>query len=300
MAFEIEILEFPSNLGLIEPSPGKEPGVKKLPGWLRQHGFYALISPVRVRSLVPPNYTMLIDEESGVRNAAAISQYALQQAEILKTTIRDKLFALVIGGDCSILVGNAIALKQSGNYGLFFLDGHTDYIWPELSQTHGAAGMDLAIVTGHGHDKLVDILNLGPYLNEENVFCAGNREYDEKYIEPIKNSKINYFDLDRLRNYGIENCVNDFLEMVINKKLDGFWIHFDADALNDDLMPAVDSREPGGLDYEELSLILKKLLENELCVGLEITILDPDLDPGAVYTKEFVYRVGKIIAGIRK
>ena len=36
------VIEFPASLGLIEPSKGIEPGVKKLPAWLRHHGFYYL------------------------------------------------------------------------------------------------------------------------------------------------------------------------------------------------------------------------------------------------------------------
>ena len=72
---------------------------------------------------------------------------------------------------------------------MFFLDGHTDFILPEISQTGGAAGMDLAIVTGHGHDKLTNIFNLKPYLPERNVFCVGNREYSPEYIQPILGSE---------------------------------------------------------------------------------------------------------------
>lgn len=133
------ILEFPSNLGLKEPSPGHEPGVKKLPLWLKEHGFHQLIDPVAVKRLEPPPYSMQMDPASGVRNADAIIAYAKQQAKMLEEVIRSGNFPLVIGGDCSILIGNALALKKMGRYGLFFLDGHHDFMWPSFSQTGGAA-----------------------------------------------------------------------------------------------------------------------------------------------------------------
>ena len=76
--------------------------------------------------------------------------------------------------------------------------------------------------------------------------------------------------------------------MVKNKNLDGFWIHIDVDVLNDTIMPAVDSPQPGGLEYSELNQVLQLLLRNPKATGLELTILDPDLDPSGVYTKEFV------------
>ena len=78
---------------------------------------------------------------------------------------------------------------------LFFLDGHTDFITPELSGTAGAAGMDLAIVTGHGHEKLTNIYEQGHYVKKENVYCVGNREYDEAYERPVKESSVRYLDL---------------------------------------------------------------------------------------------------------
>lgn len=291
----IEILEFPSNLGLIEPGPGKEPGVRKLPAWLKQHGFYQIIDPARIHSATPPSYTMDVDRDSNIRNAQAIADYALQQATVLKQSISRKNFALVLGGDCSILIGNMIALKQSGNYALFYLDGHTDFMWPELSRTHGAAGMDLAIVSGNGPSKLTDILQLKPYISEERIWAVGNREYDEEYVATIKRSKINYYSLLHLEQEGINRCVDHFFRSLGPMRADGFWIHLDVDVLQDELMPAVDSRQPGGMTYEEINGILSRLLENKLCAGMEITILDPDLDPDGKFSREFIQQIAGTI-----
>ena len=295
MKTSIEIVEFPSNLGLIEPAPGKEPGVKKLPDWLKHLGFYRIIAPVQVQSLQPPPYSMQVDGESGVRNADPIADFAVKQAAVLKQVIERKNFALVIGGDCSILIGDMIALKQCGNYALFYLDGHTDFMWPELSQTHGAAGMDLAIVSGNGHQKLTNILQLEPYVNEENIWAVGNREYDKTYVETILQSKINYYSLAKLKAEGIDSCIQHFLQHIKKTNRDGFWIHLDVDVLDDGIMPAVDSRQPDGLNYSETTGILMKLIENKCCAGLEITILDPDLDPDGKYSHEFVLEIGNAI-----
>src|SRR5690606_41417647 len=68
-------------------------------------------------------------------NADAIVQYAKEQAILLRKAFAEERFPLVLGGDCSIMIGNALALKQEGNYALFYLDGHTDFMEPEFSQT---------------------------------------------------------------------------------------------------------------------------------------------------------------------
>jgi arginase len=76
--------------------------------------------------------------------------------------------------------------------------------------------------------------------------------------------------------------------MVAAGNLDGYWIHIDVDVLDDRLMPAVDSRQDGGLNYDEFKQILRNLVHHQKAAGLEITILDPDLDEDGKYGRAFV------------
>ncbi|MDH5032986.1 MULTISPECIES: arginase family protein [Chryseobacterium] len=296
MKRNINIFEFPLNLGLTKKEYETEPGVRKLPEWLRKFGFHSRINPANVFRLKAPEYSMDFDEESKVRNAVQIIEYAKQQADCILRNYEKNSFNIILGGDCSILIGNAMALKKVGDFGLFYLDGHTDFIPPELSETGGAAGMDLAIITGTGHEKLTDIDGLKPYLSEENIFCCGNAEIDdEQYVDQITNSEIHYFDLYRLRQNGFGKTAEDFLKMVNDKGLDGFFIHFDVDILKDEFMPAVDSRMEDGISYEDLREMLEPLFANPLCFGIEITILDPDYDKNGIYTRPFVDNLIQII-----
>ena len=294
----INIFEFPSNLGLKKTDYAIEPGVKKLPDWLKQFGFHDQLKPEKVIRLAPPAYTMLVDEASQVRNADSIVAYAKEQAALLYNEFNNDSFQLILGGDCSILIGSALALRQKGKYGIFYLDGHTDFIWPEMSGTHGAAGMDLAIVAGKGHNKLTNIDGLKPYIQEEHIYCVGNREYDVSYEKPVIDSHVTYFPLNRLRENGLKNTVEQFLQMVQLHNLDGFFIHFDVDALDDRIMPAVDSRTEDGLSYDELAEILTPLLSSPKAVGMEITILDPDLDEEGNYTRQFVNKMLHILTAV--
>src|SRR3712207_1394682 len=80
--------------------------------------------------------------------------------------------------------------------------------------------------------------------------------------------------------------------------VDGFWVHLDADVLDDAVMPAVDSRQPGGLGHAELVEALRVLLRSGLVVGMEVTIFDPEGDPteeiaeGLVSTLESAFEEG--------
>ncbi|WP_428228512.1 arginase family protein [Flavobacterium sp.] len=288
---EVCIVEFPSNLGLKEPQPGKEPGVKRLPDWLWKHNLHKAIDPKDILRLDAPKYTNIRDTATTILNANSLVDYAREQAYLINNLLSQNKFPFVLGGDCSILLGAAIALKQKGNYGLLYLDGHTDFMDVSLSETGGVGGMAASIVTGNGHHKLTNILNLSPYIKEENLWCVGNREYDDEYENEIRNSAATYLSLHELRKQGISNSVQSFLSEIENKNLDGFWLHIDADVLNDSIMPCVDSRTPNGLTYEEFNELTSYLFQSPKLSGLEITILDPDLDATGNYTKDFVENI---------
>ncbi|SHM09931.1 arginase family protein [Flavobacterium saccharophilum] len=297
---EVYIVEFPSNLGLKEPQPGKEPGVKKLPDWLWKNNLHKFIPHKDIIRLDPPKYTSNKDNETQILNANSLVEYAREQAYLINNLLTQNKFPFILGGDCSILLGSAIALKQKGNYGLFYLDGHTDFINVSLSETGGVGGMAASIVTGNGPQKLTNILNLSPYIKEENLWCVGNREYDDEYENEIRNSTATYLSLEMLRKQGIENGVKSFLSQIETKNLDGFWLHIDVDVLNDAVMPCVDSRTPDGLTYSEFNELTSHLFQSEKLSGLEITILDPDLDTSGQYTKEFVANITTTFNSFKK
>ena len=288
---ELCIVEFPSNLGLKEPQPGKEPGVKRLPDWLWKHNLHKSLNTENIIRVDAPKYSNSKDPETHILNADSLVSYTREQAYLINNLLSQNKFPFVLGGDCSILLGVAMALKQKGNYGLFYLDGHTDFMDVSLSETGGVGGMAASIVTGNGHQKLTNILNLAPYIKEENLWCVGNREYDDEYENEIRNSTATYVSLDRLRKQGISNCIKSFLSEIENKNLDGFWLHIDVDVLNDAVMPCVDSRTPDGLTYDEFNELTLFLFQSKKLSGLEITILDPDLDETGQYTKDFVHNI---------
>jgi arginase len=240
-----------------------------------------------------------VDQESKVRNAQKIIDYSIKLANTIDEHIQRKNPPVVIGGDCSILIGAALSLKRNGNYGLFYLDGHTDYVLPEQSGTSGAAGMDLAIATGNGHNKLTNIENLKPYIEEKNVFCVGNRDLSEDwYVNAIVQSNIHYYDLQALRSKGISFITEKFLDIVVSKNLDGFWIHFDVDVLDNEIMPCVDSPQEDGLSYEEMKQTLHPLIKSEYFSGIDVTIFDPTLDKDGFYGKQFAKQLANILKNI--
>ncbi len=59
---------------------------------------------------------------------------------------------------------------------------------------------------------------------------------------------------------------------------DGFWIHIDADVLDETIMQAVDDPRPGGLSWDELATAVRVAVGSGRAVGLQVAIYNPDID----------------------
>ena len=77
----------------------------------------------------------------------------------------------------------------------------------------------------------------------------------------MNESDIHVFDLQKIQNMGISAASSEALAKL--NEPEGFWIHLDVDVLNDEVMPAVDYRLPGGLGHEELAQLLQLWLSPE-------------------------------------
>ncbi|WP_372352526.1 arginase family protein [Streptomyces sp. KL116D] len=277
----IVAVDAPSNLGLRPPAPGTVPGVYKLAGALREHGIVRRLGAFEGGVVVPPRYDRGDWQEGdGVFNAAAIAAYTVRLADRIERHVRAGDFPLVLGGDCSIQLGAALALRRIGRYGLAAVDASADFRHPGNSDRVGAAGgEELALGTGRGQDDLTDIEGLRPYLRDEDVRLFGGRDAFTDDRAELAALKIPNVTVGELREWGVEDVVPGFVRSLEVPVLDGFWVHLDADVLDPAVMPAVDSPDPDGLLPDELLALLRPLLASPRCVGMNVTIYDPDLDP---------------------
>jgi arginase len=90
-----------------------------------------------------------------------------------------------------------------------------------------------------------------------------------------------------VRAEGAEYVARLAVAALEREGVDRFWIHLDADVLDQTIMPAVDSPNENGLTYSELIDLVSALIASQRAVGIEVTILDPDLDPDGRYAAAF-------------
>jgi arginase len=282
----IQIISAPSILGL------KPNGVEELAENLLRAGLVESIGsklPVKKIPTLNHLYNIERDPETKCLNPKPIRNFSLTLGDAVLKAIEENKFSVVLGGDCSILIGIIQALKSKGEYGLIFLDAHADFYEPGKSITGELADMDLAIVTGRGPEILTNINNLKPYVKDENVIHIGQRDWKEtqKYnSRDIRETSIKCYSFADIEKKGIDYIIRQALRQISSLIVEKYWIHFDTDVLADEVNPAVDYRLPGGLDPENVKKLIQRLVETGRMVGISITIFNPKLDPDGRISKK--------------
>lgn len=272
---DVAIIEAPSVLGL------RPTGVEELPGALLDAGLADGLGAVRAGRVEPGPYDPERDPETEVLNPAGIADYSVRLADAIGGVLDEGRFPVVLGGDCSVLLGALLALRRRGRHGLLFLDGHTDFYQPAAEPVGEVASMELALATGRGPAVLADLEGRGPLVQDADAVALGFRDQAEASVfgmQPLPDA-LHAMDLDTVRELGAAEAARRAVDLLTGGGAAGYWVHLDVDVLDDAVMPAVDYRLSGGLSWEELEAVLGIALAGPGAMGLDVAIFNPRLDP---------------------
>lgn len=142
MRHRYSILEAPSALGHIP----EHLGVERAPGVLLAAGLADGLGARRAGCLPAEGYSSLPDPRTKVMNPQPLRDYSRSLADAVDAIVDNGEFPVVLGGDCSLLLGTMLALRRRGRYGP---DGLT---WDEgiavlrtAIASNQAAGLQVAI-----------------------------------------------------------------------------------------------------------------------------------------------------------
>jgi arginase len=287
------VIPAPSSLGL------RAQGVEKLGDALLGHGLAEALGARIGATVPPPPASGAVDPASGMLNGPEIASYAIALGDAVGEALDAGEVPLVLGGDCSVLLGAALALRRRGGAGLLFLDGHADFYQPSAEASGEAASMELAVATGHGPPALANLEGRSPLIRAEHAVVLGFRDADEQArdgSQPLPRELL-ALDLEAVRAAGAGPAAELALAHLTRPGAPNrFWVHVDADVLDDSVMPAVDYRQPGGLSPDELATVLAAAIATRRVAGVEVTIYNPTLDPdgaaGAALTDALVRGLG--------
>lgn len=198
-------------------------------------------------------------------------------------------FPVVVGGDCSVLLGIVPALAPVG---LLCVDGHEDTMPLDVSEDGEAANAEIGLLLGL----------TGGLLPGELDFRALERDA-LALIGPRDDAWRARFNVASLAGLGV--YVRPLGEVEASTGAEAvahvgrpWWLHVDLDVLDPVVfgaqgLPDVDD-EPGGLGWEELTALLRAAVAAGGCVGASFVIYDPDQDP----TGRDADRIVRLIADV--
>jgi len=296
-AREISLISAPISLGLRPGAKGQEPGTWRAPEVLLAAGLAAKLG-AKVRPTLPrPRYDFHERSGTRIRNGDTLRTFLLDLGETVRHELVAGQFPLVLGGDCSVMLGCLFGARLAGGRGLVHVDGHSDFFHPGNYDTRArlgtAAGMDLALATGRGESLLTQWPGIdGPLVADIDVIQAGERDAEspdyQKYYGDIVRTSITRLTIQQIQREGIAATATRIVQRLEVRELEHAWVHVDLDVLDERVMNAVDSPGSPGFNFDELATLLRTLIGSGRVIGLDVCIYDPDLDEGHRFAKPIV------------
>jgi arginase len=300
MTRAIAVIGAPSNIGIRPYDDGEARHLDRAPGVLRERGLVPRLHALDMGDVVPPPYRDFVRPANRPRNEDHVIAYSRSLGERVVAAAHHGRFAVVLGGDCSIVLGCLLGARRAsgGRVGLAYLDAHADFATPEESRTGSVASMCLGLASGRGVTPLARLAGRAPLVDARHVALVGRRDQaDWRYghaalaASPILD--LSETDLVTRTPADVAAAV---LERVAAPTVEGFWIHLDVDLLNPAVMSAVDSPQPGGPMSEELVALLMPLVGHPGALGLDVAIYDPALDPDRSCARQLVGLLQTLLA----
>ena len=167
--------------------------------------------------------------------------------------LEDKKMPLLLGGEHTVSLGAIKALaKKSNDFTVLHFDAHLDTRDEYLGSKYCHA-----CVMARARELC------------KNCYSVGIRSVESKEAAKKYGNKVLY--MKDMRSMEIRNIVRSILANTSNN----LYITIDLDVLDPSEMPSVGTPEPGGLRFNELTQILKGVVESRKVLGLDVVELCP-------------------------
>jgi arginase len=280
----VVIIGAPSAIGIRPYDDGSARRLDLTPGALRDRGLARRLAAKDLGDVVPPQrFQDAVQPEGRARNEDDVAEYSARLAERIAAASQDDNFILLLGGDCSILLGSLLGLRAARGppVGLAYIDAHADFGTLDESPSGSACSMNLAVAVGRADTRLAHLDGDEPLVGPADVVHIGRRDDATPGYgcRALVDSPVLNLPHPVVREKGPVATAQAALKRVSQARA-GFWIHLDADVLDPVIMPAVDTPLPDGLGLDEVAKLLAPLVRHPKALGLQVTIYDPSLDPG--------------------
>ena len=298
MTRPIAIIGAPSSIGLGPYEDGVVRHVNRAPSVLRERGLIARLRAIDLGDVAPPPYRDFEKPPGAARNELELVAYSRLLGDRVSRALAHGHFALVLGGDCSVVLGCLLAAqRRAGTVGLAYVDAHADFASPDDSAGGSASSMALGFATGRGNSALSRLGGAMPLVSDRQVALLGHRDDGQRHGHgAFAESSILKVPSAQLQADDWLELAATTLDQVAPPDVRGYWIQVDVDVLDPVAMAAVESPEPDGLTPRELLRVLTPLVQHPRALGLSVTTYDPALDPDRSCARRLVNMLEALLA----
>lgn len=183
---------------------------------------------------------------------------------------------LLIGCDCSVVVGSAQAVGAAGSeLHVLYIDGDFDDAAPDPKECHSAAACAVWLLTRPSP------FWAGPVLSPSQVTVLGWNRPSQSQPNPVSSVSST-----ALRASGIAQGVQKVLNTIPRSA--SILVHFDTDVLDKNEFPAAYFPHEGGMTFAEITALLQTVMRDDRVRLLEISEYAALRDSGGTYVNRLV------------
>ena len=212
------------------------------------------------------------------KNEKYINNFTKKVFDTSLNILKDNNIPLLIGGDHSTVIGNALASQYyHSNIGIIWIDAHSDYNTFETTKSGNIHGLPLAAITGYKCNELTNFIT-DNFINPKNCVVVGARSIDSWEIGNIIDAGITVFTTEDVKKYGADNIIKKAINIASNNT-NGVHVSLDLDVIDPNFAPGVSVPEDNGISDIDVYLMVDELLKNEdIIKSIDLVELNPELD----------------------
>lgn len=265
---KIALLGAPVNLGSNRKCPKNGPEI------LRKAGILRGIQKHKVVDFGDISQNFSKSNPKNIKYINATAELNTKLALKVKS-LKDKgYFPLVLGGDHSIsigvLAGTAIKGKKQS---VLWVDAHPDFNTPATTPSGKIHGMGLAVSSGLGYKKLIDIRGFHPKIDLKLSAALGTRSIDTGEKELISKHKLKVHSVKEINLNKMKTIIERVLQNA--KNADMFHLSIDLDFLDPSIAPGVCTPVPQGIFEKDALKMCRMIRQANIMSSCDITELDP-------------------------
>ena len=184
------------------------------------------------------------------KNEYEIDKFNTTLYKTMVAKIKEECFPILIGVDHSVSISSALAsAKVNIDFGIIWIDAHTDYNTFKTTVTGNIHGLPLAAITGYENHEL-RYYHDGKIIQPSKTVIIGARSIDEAEKDNVRYSGVTVFTTKDIREKGIEAVMDEAFK-IAGYKTKGVHVSYDLDVIDPYLAPGVSIPEYEGITEEE-------------------------------------------------